>query len=203
MSSLLGLGFTPEEQEKPVSVLSGGEKAKVQLAKLLLSGANLLLLDEPTNHLDIAALTWLEKFLLDYRGAYIIISHDRYFLDTVTTRTFELENKRLTIYKGGYSAYRKKSYSPTEIARAKRFYGKHKEFTEALIKGHDTYNEDVEELERLKEAGRAFIIQPESPVSVGRAERRKAVLDALYQQAFEQTLRMKDEILAFLGGEAK
>ncbi len=116
MSSLLGLGFSPEEQEKPVSVLSGGEKAKVQLAKLLLSGANLLLLDEPTNHLDIAALTWLEKFLLDYRGAYIIISHDRYFLDAVTTRTFELENKRLTAYKGGYSAYRKKKEEDLEIA---------------------------------------------------------------------------------------
>ncbi len=116
MSSLLGLGFSPAEQEKPVSVLSGGEKAKVQLAKLLLSGANLLLLDEPTNHLDIAALTWLEKFLLDYRGAYIIISHDRYFLDTVTTRTFELENKRLTVYKGNYSAYRKKKEEDLEIA---------------------------------------------------------------------------------------
>ena len=116
MSSLLGLGFSLEEQEKPVSVLSGGEKAKVQLAKLLLSGANLLLLDEPTNHLDIAASTWLEKFLLDYRGAYIIISHDRYFLDTVTTRTFELENKRLTAYKGGYSAYRKKKEEDLEIA---------------------------------------------------------------------------------------
>ena len=116
MSSLLGLGFTPKEQEKPVSVLSGGEKAKVQLAKLLLSGANLLLLDEPTNHLDIAASTWLEKFLLEYRGAYIIISHDRYFLDTVTTRTFELENKRLTVYNGGYSVYRKRKDEDLEIA---------------------------------------------------------------------------------------
>lgn len=116
MSSLLGLGFTAEEQEKPVSVLSGGEKAKVQLAKLLLSGANLLLLDEPTNHLDIAALNWLEKFLLDYRGAYIIISHDRYFLDNVTNRTFELENKRLTAYKGGYTAYRKKKEEDLETA---------------------------------------------------------------------------------------
>lgn len=116
MSSLLGLGFSLQEQERPVSVLSGGEKAKVQLAKLLLSGANLLLLDEPTNHLDIAASTWLEKFLLDYKGAYIIISHDRYFLDTVTTRTFELENKRLTVYKGGYSAYRKKKEEDLETA---------------------------------------------------------------------------------------
>ena len=116
MSSLLGLGFSLPEQEKPVSVLSGGEKAKVQLAKLLLSGANLLLLDEPTNHLDIAASTWLEKFLLDYKGAYIIISHDRYFLDTVTTRTFELENKRLTVYKGSYSTYRRKKEEDLETA---------------------------------------------------------------------------------------
>ena len=116
MSSLLGLGFTQEEQEKPVSVLSGGEKAKVQLAKLLLSGANLLLLDEPTNHLDLSALNWLEKFLTEYKGAYIIISHDRYFLDKVTNRTFELENKRLTAYKGGYSAYRKKKEEDLEIA---------------------------------------------------------------------------------------
>jgi len=116
MSSLLGLGFSQEEQEKSVSVLSGGEKAKVQLAKLLLSGANLLLLDEPTNHLDLAALSWLEKFLLEYKGAYIVISHDRYFLDKVTTRTFELENKRLTAYKGGYSAYRTKKEEDLEIA---------------------------------------------------------------------------------------
>lgn len=116
MSSLLGLGFSEEEQKKPISVLSGGEKAKVQLAKLLLSGANLLLLDEPTNHLDIAAATWLEKFLLEYKGAYIIISHDRYFLDKVTTRTFELENKRLTAYKGNYTDYRKKKEEDLEIA---------------------------------------------------------------------------------------
>lgn len=116
MSSLLGLGFSEEEQKKPISVLSGGEKAKVQLAKLLLSGANLLLLDEPTNHLDIAAATWLEKFLLEYKGAYIIISHDRYFLDKVTARTFELENKRLTAYKGNYTAYREKKEEDLEIA---------------------------------------------------------------------------------------
>lgn len=115
-SSLLGLGFSEEEQEKPVSVLSGGEKAKVQLAKLLLSGANLLLLDEPTNHLDLAASAWLEKFLLDYKGAYLVISHDRYFLDKVTTRTFELENNRLTAYKGGYTRYREKKEEDLESA---------------------------------------------------------------------------------------
>ena len=106
-SALTGLGFTAEEQEKPVSVLSGGQKSKVQLAKLLLSGANLLLLDEPTNHLDIKACEWLEKFLLEYRGAYIVISHDRYFLDKVTAKTFELENKHLTVWKGNYTGYRR------------------------------------------------------------------------------------------------
>ena len=86
-SALIGLGFTQEQTENKVGVLSGGQKAKLQLAKMLLSGANLLLLDEPTNHLDIGSVEWLEGFLLGYTGAYIVISHDRYFLDKVTART--------------------------------------------------------------------------------------------------------------------
>ena len=88
-----------------MGVLSGGQKAKLQLAKMLLSGANLLLLDEPTNHLDIQAVEWLEGFLAAYPGAYIVISHDRYFLDKVTDLTLELEACRLTSYKGNYSRY--------------------------------------------------------------------------------------------------
>ncbi len=104
-STLLGLGFTDEQMGSPIGVLSGGQKAKLQLAKMLLSGANLLLLDEPTNHLDIAAVEWLEDFLKNYHGAYIVISHDRFFLDHVTNRTFEMEYGRLTIYKGNYSTY--------------------------------------------------------------------------------------------------
>ncbi len=104
-SALLGLGFTQEQLQNKVGVLSGGQKAKLQLAKMLLGGANLLLLDEPTNHLDIDAVEWLEDFLKNYNGAYIVISHDRYFLDKVTQRTLEMEGKTLTSYKGNYSRY--------------------------------------------------------------------------------------------------
>ena len=102
-SALLGLGFTEEQLQSKVGVLSGGQKAKLQLAKMLLGGANLLLLDEPTNHLDIQAVEWLEDFLKNYNGSYIVISHDRYFLDKVTDRTLEMEGKSLTSYKGNYS----------------------------------------------------------------------------------------------------
>ena len=104
-SALLGLGFTEEQLENRVGVLSGGQKAKLQLAKMLLGGANLLLLDEPTNHLDIQAVEWLEDFLKNYSGAYIVISHDRYFLDKVTERTLEMENKTIVSYKGNYSRH--------------------------------------------------------------------------------------------------
>lgn len=104
-STMLGLGFTQEQLYLPVGVLSGGQKGKLQLAKMLLGGANLLLLDEPTNHLDITATEWLEDFLKGYSGAFIVISHDRYFLDSITNRTFEMENKHLYAYKGNYTAF--------------------------------------------------------------------------------------------------
>ncbi len=104
-STLLGLGFSDEQMGMPVGILSGGQKAKLQLAKMLLSGANLLLLDEPTNHLDIQSVEWLEDFLKGFPGAYLVISHDRFFLDTVTERTFEMEHQRLTLYKGNYTAH--------------------------------------------------------------------------------------------------
>lgn len=104
-SALLGLGFSDEQMGMPVGVLSGGQKAKLQLAKMLLSGANLLLLDEPTNHLDIQSVEWLEDFLRGFPGAYLVISHDRFFLDTVTERTFEMEHQRLTLYKGNYTQH--------------------------------------------------------------------------------------------------
>lgn len=104
-SALAGLGFSEDDFSKPISVMSGGQKSKAQLAKLLLSGSNILLLDEPTNHLDITACEWLEKFLTEYKGAYIVISHDRYFLDKVTDTTFEMENRTLREYKGNYTRY--------------------------------------------------------------------------------------------------
>ncbi len=104
-SMLIGMGFSKDDLSKPVKVLSGGERSKLQLIKLLLSGARLLLLDEPTNHLDIDACEWLESFLLDFKGAYIVISHDKYFLDKVTNKTFALDNNTLDSYKGNYTEY--------------------------------------------------------------------------------------------------
>lgn len=104
-STLLGLGFTEDELTRSIRTFSGGQRNKAQLAKLLLSNANLLLLDEPTNHLDIAAIEWLENFLSAYQGSFIVISHDRYFLDKVTNRTIELKDKRLYASKGNYSRH--------------------------------------------------------------------------------------------------
>ena len=104
-STLLGVGFLPEELDKQVSLLSGGQRNKAQLARVLLSNANLLLLDEPTNHLDIKAIEWLEDFLSGYRGAFIVISHDRYFLDRVTNGIFELKDRKLYKSKGNYSRH--------------------------------------------------------------------------------------------------
>ena len=115
-SALLGLGFTEQQLSQGVYTLSGGQRSKVQLCKMLLSGANLLLLDEPTNHLDISSVEWLEDFLRSFKGAYIVISHDRYFLDRVTNKTFELENGKLTTYGGSYSYYIDKKAENREIA---------------------------------------------------------------------------------------
>lgn len=106
-SALIGLGFTDADFERRVGELSGGQKTRVALGRLLMSDANLLLLDEPTNHLDIESVEWLEGFLQSCRASFIIISHDRYFLDKVTNRTFEMEGGRLRTYSGGYSQYLK------------------------------------------------------------------------------------------------
>lgn len=106
-STLTGLGFSEGEFSLCVDKLSGGQKTRVALGKILLSDANLLLLDEPTNHLDIESVEWLEDFLKSYNGAFIVISHDRYFLDRVTNKTFELENMRFRSYNGNYSEYMK------------------------------------------------------------------------------------------------
>lgn len=104
---LLGLGFTREDLQKPVSTFSGGWQMRLKLAKMLLAQPSLLLLDEPTNHLDLDSLTWVEKFLAGYSGAMIIISHDRIFLDSTTTLTWELSFGRIDVYKGNYSFFEK------------------------------------------------------------------------------------------------
>ncbi len=116
-STLLGLGFDPAELKLPVTALSGGQRSKALLARMLLSDSGLLLLDEPTNHLDIAATEWLEGFLSAYRGAFILISHDRYFLDKVTNETWEFAYGRLICNKGNYSLHRQKREAMEETIR--------------------------------------------------------------------------------------
>lgn len=118
---LLGLGFSDAEMAKPFGLFSGGETRKALLAKVLLSGANLLLLDEPTNHLDIRSIEWLEEFLLGYNGAYLVVSHDRYFLDRVTERTVLMENGKATVWKGNYSRHLELKMSAREAAERKYF----------------------------------------------------------------------------------
>lgn len=130
-SALLGLGFGEEDFDKPTSKLSGGQKSKLILAKLLLSKADFLLLDEPTNHLDISAIAWLEDFLKSFNGACLIISHDRYFLDRVTDKTIELENKKIRSYKGNYSEFLVKKAAEQKAVE-------------------DKYENDMKEIERLE-----------------------------------------------------
>ncbi len=116
-SALLGLGLSEDHLSLPLSSLSGGQLSKISLARLLLSNADLLLLDEPTNHLDIPSVEWLEGFLKSYSGAAIIISHDRYFLDAVTTRTLEIEHGRIADFKGSYTKYLELKKEQREIER--------------------------------------------------------------------------------------
>ncbi len=130
-SALMGLGFREAEFEMPTSALSGGQRSKLSLLKLLLSGSDLLLLDEPTNHLDIASVAWLEGFLRDFKGAILIISHDRYFLDAVTNKTVEIEHGRSMTYKGAYS----------EFIRKKQAYEKALE---------SKYENDMKEIKRIE-----------------------------------------------------
>ena len=105
---LKGLGFEEKDFEKQVSTLSGGQKTRVALGRLLLSSPDIILLDEPTNHLDMESIAWLETYLLNYPGAVFIVSHDRYFLDKVVTKIVELDNTKATVFTGNYTAYSEK-----------------------------------------------------------------------------------------------
>ena len=139
---LKGLGFNDEDMDKPISILSGGEKTRVLLGKLLLKKPTLLLLDEPTNHLDSEAIEWLEVFLKQYKGTVILISHDRYFLDQVVNRIFEIHNKKLKTYNGNYSDFIKASAIEKEL-ELKKFEDQQKDI-----------KKQEESIERLKAFGR-------------------------------------------------
>ena len=102
---LKGLGFTEEEFDKSIDTLSGGQKTRVALGKLLLLKPDLIMLDEPTNHLDMSSITWLETYLLNYKGAVIIVSHDRYFLDRISNKIIEIDQTKATVFGGNYSDY--------------------------------------------------------------------------------------------------
>lgn len=166
-STLLGLGLTESELSLPMLSLSGGQRTRVLLAKILLSGAKLLLLDEPTNHLDLPSVAWLEDFLSEYRGTVIAVSHDRYFLDRVTNRTFELENRHLMCYDGNYtrsrelkefarvSAEREYEKKKKEIARIEGIIAQQKKFGQE--RNYVTIRSKQKQIDRIA----ADMIRPE------------------------------------------
>lgn len=187
-SALLGLGFLQDELELPVSALSGGQRSKAALCKLLLSNSHLLLLDEPTNNLDIEAVTWLEDFLAKYKGAFMVVSHDRYFLDKVTTSTMEIAHKKIYFTKGNYTLYHKlkaerelsieREYEKniTEIKRIEEIIEQQKRFNQA--RNYVTIASKQKQIDRIKEQ----LVMPESAA--------KSV-----HFSFECDLRAGDEVL--------
>ena len=168
---LRGLGFKDEDMDKEVNVLSGGEKTRVLLGKLLLSKPSLLLLDEPTNHLDSEAVEWLEGFLRSYDATLMIISHDRYFLDQSVNRIFEMSNKRLTAYKGNYTEYQKQAKLQREID----------------LKNYENQQREIkkqeESIERLKSYGREKHIK--------RARSKEKMLDKVERLEKPQEIKKK------------
>ena len=123
---LKGLGFTENDFTKPVDTLSGGQKTRVSLGKLLLTKPDILLLDEPTNHLDLNSIAWLETYILNYQGAVLIVSHDRYFLNKVVTKVLEIELGELRTYMGNYSDYAAKKQQLRDI-RLKEYLNQQQE----------------------------------------------------------------------------
>ncbi|WP_411681791.1 ABC-F family ATP-binding cassette domain-containing protein [Clostridium thailandense] len=160
---LKGIGFTEQDYDKPIELLSGGQKTRVALCKLLLIKPDILLLDEPTNHLDLDAIEWLEGYLNTYKGTIIIISHDRYFLDAITDKTFELINGHVNCYNGNYTAYidlKQKNYEvqlkaynlqQTEIKRQEEIIERYRSFNrEKSIKAAESRQKSLDKIERIK-----------------------------------------------------
>ena len=156
---LKGLGFQEEEFGRSVSTLSGGQKTRVALGKLLLLKPDLIILDEPTNHLDMSSITWLETYLLNYRGAVIIVSHDRYFLDRIANKVIELDNTRATVFTGNYSDYAARK----EALRAAEY--------SAYMKQQQEIRHQEAVIEKLRSFNREK--------SIRRAESRVKMLDKL------------------------
>lgn len=169
-SALLGLGFGAEDFDLPTSKLSGGQRSKLILAKLLLSKADFLLLDEPTNHLDIKAVEWLEDFLKNFSGACLIVSHDRYFLDKITTKTIEIENKKCRCYTGNYSEFLIKKAAEQKAVEEK-YENDMKEISrlEGIIAQQRQWNREkniktAESKEKVIERIKAQLVVPDSKV---------------------------------------
>lgn len=170
-SALIGLGFGEDDFAMPTAKLSGGQRSKLILAKLLLSKADFLLLDEPTNHLDIKAVEWLEGFLKDFNGACLIVSHDRYFLDKITTKTVEIENKKCRSYIGNYSEFLVKK-TAEQKAIEEKYENDMKEIArlEGIIEQQRQWNREkniktAESKEKVVERIKAQLVVPDSKVA--------------------------------------
>lgn len=170
-SALIGLGFGEDDFVMPTAKLSGGQRSKLILAKLLLSKADFLLLDEPTNHLDIKAVEWLEGFLKDFNGACLIVSHDRYFLDKITTKTVEIENKKCRSYIGNYSEFLVKKAAEQKAVEEK-YENDMKEIArlEGIIEQQRQWNREkniktAESKEKVVERIKAQLVVPDSKVA--------------------------------------
>ncbi|MCR5409822.1 MAG: ABC-F family ATP-binding cassette domain-containing protein [Lachnospiraceae bacterium] len=140
---LKGLGFAEEEFDKVISTLSGGQKTRVALAKLLLTHPSLIMLDEPTNHLDMLSIEWLEGFLSSYKGAVLVVAHDRYFLDRIATKVIDIENGKSHTYSGNYTAFSEKKKALREAA-LRAYMNQQAEIThqEKVIEKLKSYNRE-------------------------------------------------------------
>lgn len=160
---LKGLNFTQEDYDKEIKILSGGQKTRLSLCKLLLTNPDILLLDEPTNHLDLEAIEWLEEYLKEYKGTLLVISHDRFFLDSVTEKTFELSKGLVYTYNGNYTKYIElkkermeqeiKAYTlqQAEIKRQEEIIERYRSFNrEKSIKAAESREKALSKIERIE-----------------------------------------------------